>query len=127
MIVESFRNLIVWQKSMDLVVLVYHLTENFPKNELYGLVSQMRRAAVSIPYNISEGRMRGTRKDYRHFLLNAYGSGAELETQIEISKRIFFDKKLDFTKMENILVEVMKILNVMIKNLKIIKPKSYKL
>lgn len=65
---------------MDLVVAVYTLTEIFPRNELFGLVSQMRRASISIPSNLAEGKMRGTRKDYRHFIVNALGSGAELET-----------------------------------------------
>lgn len=77
---------------------IYKLTENFPKSEIYGLTSQMRRAAVSIPSNIAEGKMRGTRKDYRHFLLNAYGSGAELETQIEIAKQLCFGRNVDFNK-----------------------------
>lgn len=117
MIVESYRDLIVWQKSMNLVVLIYKLTEFLPKNELYGIVSQMRRVAVSIPSNISEGKMRGTRKDYRHFLLNAFGSGAELETQIEICERLSFRGNADFIKIKNLLTEVMKMLNVMIRKL----------
>ena len=62
---HSYRDLIVWQKSMDLIVAIYKLTEYLPKSEIYGLTSQMRRAAVSIPSNIAEGRRRGTRKDYR--------------------------------------------------------------
>lgn len=115
--IESFRDLTVWQKSMDLVVLIYSLTENFPKSELYGIVSQMRRSVISIPSNISEGKMRGTRKDYRHFLLNAFGSGAELETQIEISKRLFIGSNVDLIKIENLLTEVMKMLNALIKKL----------
>ena len=76
----SHRDLLVWQKSVELVVEIYKLTENFPKSEIYGTTSQMRRAAVSIPSNIAEGKSRGTRKDFRHFLLNSFGSGAELET-----------------------------------------------
>ena len=86
--INTYRDLIVWQKSMDLVVEIYKLTKNFPKSEIYGLTSQMKRCAVSIPSNIAEGRRRGSRKDYRHFLIIAYGSGAELETQIEIVKRL---------------------------------------
>ena len=62
---HSYRDLIVWQKSMDLIVAIYKLTEYLPKSEIYGLTFQMRRAAVSIPSNIAEGRRRGTRKDYR--------------------------------------------------------------
>ncbi|MEI8096748.1 MAG: four helix bundle protein [Candidatus Moraniibacteriota bacterium] len=115
--VYSYKELVVWQKSVELVVHIYEFTESFPKSELYGLVSQMRRAAVSLPSNIAEGRRRGTRKDFRHFLLLAYGSGAELETQIEISKRLSFGKDLNFSQIESLLSEVMRMLNVMIKKL----------
>ena len=115
--IQSYKDLIVWQKSMDLVVAVYGLTEKFPKFEIYGLTSQMRRAAVSIPSNIAEGRRRGSRKDFRYFLLNAFGSGAELETQIEIAKLLPFGKKLDYQKVDKLLDEVMRMLNRMISNL----------
>ena len=111
--ITSYRDLMVWQKSMSLALATYELTEQFPKSEMYGLSSQMRRAAVSIPSNIAEGKARGTRKDYRHFLLNSFGSGAELETQIEIAKRLSFGKNLDYTKVDNLLTEVMKMLNVL--------------
>ena len=103
---------------MNLVTEVYLLTEDFPKEENYGLTSQMRRASISIPSNIAEGRLRGTRKDYRHFLLNAYGSGAELETQIEIAKRLAKTKILSHNKADQLLMEVMKMLNSLIDNLK---------
>ena len=106
--------MIVWQKAMDLVVAVYVLTDLFPKNELYGLISQIRRCSVSIPSNIAEGRRRGSKKDYQHFLIIAYGSGAELETQIEISKRLSFGKNLEYTKADALLNEVMRMLNKMI-------------
>lgn len=102
---------------MDLVMVVYELTDHFPKEELYGLTSQMRRAAVSIPSNIAEGSRRGTRKDFRNFLLNAFGSGAELETQVKISKRLSFGKELDYIKVDELLEEVMKMLNSMINKL----------
>lgn len=110
----SYKELIVWQKSMDLVVAIYLMTESLPKEEQYGLTSQMRRAAVSIPSNIAEGRRRSTKKDFRSFLINAYGSGAELETQIEILKRIPYGKGIDFRKCDELLLEVMKMLNRMI-------------
>jgi four helix bundle protein len=113
----SYRDLIVWQKSMDLVVAVYRLTDKFPKSEVYGLTSQMRRAAVSVPSNVAEGKMRGTKKDYRHFVLNSFGSDAELETQIEISKRLNFSRNLDYTKVDSLFEEVMKMLNVLIARL----------
>ena len=118
MIIYSYKDLIVWQKSMDLVVAVYELTEQYPKSEMYGLTSQTRRSAVSIPSNIAEGRRRSSRKDYRQFLIVAYGSGAELETQIEIAKRLPFGKNLDYTKVNNLLNEVMRMLNKMTSDLK---------
>lgn len=109
--INNYKDLIVWQRSMELVVAVYELTEKFPKSEIYGLTSQMRRAAVSIPSNIAEGKTRGTKKDYRQFLLIAYSSGAELETQIEITKRISPNKNLDFLMVNSLLNEVMRMLN----------------
>ncbi|HCC59651.1 MAG: four helix bundle protein [Candidatus Staskawiczbacteria bacterium RIFOXYC1_FULL_37_43] len=115
---ESYENLIVWQKSMDLVILVYELTQNFPKEEIYGLVSQMRRASVSIPSNIAEGSRRSSRKDFRNFLLNAYGSGAELETQIKIAKRLQFSKKEIYPNIEDLLCQIMRMLNKLTKELK---------
>lgn len=111
--INSYKDLIVWQKSMDLVIAVYELTEQFPKSELYGITSQMRRCAVSIPSNIAEGRRRGSRRDFRQFLLIAYASGAELETQIEIVKRLPFGRNLDYTKTNSLLDEVMRMLNKM--------------
>lgn len=68
-IINSYKDLIVWQKSMELVVEVYRVTEIFPKSEIYGMTSQMRRSAVSIPSNIAEGRKRGSRKDFRNFFI----------------------------------------------------------
>lgn len=114
---NSFRDLIVWQKAMDLVVETYKVTGQFPKEELYGLTSQMKRSAVSIPSNIAEGRMRGTRKDYRQFLIISRGSGAELETQVEIAKRLQFGKGIDYRLLDSLLCEVMKILNKMVSSL----------
>lgn len=115
--IHSYKELVVWQKSVKIVIEMYELTEDYPKSELYGLTSQMQRAAVSIPSNIAEGRRRGTRKDFRHFLLLAYGSGAELETQIEISKRLPFGNGLNFSQVEALLGEVMRMLNAMINKL----------
>ena len=104
-VVVSYKDLIVWQKAMSLVILIYGLTEVFPKTEIYGLVSQMRRFAVSIPSNIAEGKMRGSRKDYRNFVLNAFGSGAELETQLEICRRLKCVDEEKIIKIENLLTE----------------------
>lgn len=96
---------------------VYELTEKYPKEEIFGLVSQSRRAAVSIPSNIAEGRFRGTKKDFTNFLRIVYSSGAELETQIEIAKRLSKTNSLDYNKIDTLLLEVMKMLNKMIRNL----------
>lgn len=115
--VNSYKDLIVWKKSIELVVNVYELTEKFPKEEIFGLTSQIKRSAVSIPSNIAEGRYRGTRADYLHFLRMSYGSGAELETQLEIAKKLSKTKILNYNKVAGLLEEVMKMLNVMISKL----------
>jgi four helix bundle protein len=83
---SSYRDLRVWQRAMDLVLGVYKETRCFPKDELYGLVSQMRRAAVSIPSNIAEGKGRLTDRDRAHFFCQARGSLLELETQVLIAQ-----------------------------------------
>ena len=116
MITHSYKDLTVWQRAIELVIAVYELTNEFPKEELYGLTSQMRRSAVSIPSNIAEGRFRGTKNDYLQFLRISYSSGAELETQIEISKKLDKTKNLGYSKACTLLEEVMKMLNVMIRN-----------
>lgn len=115
--INTYKDLVVWQKSMDLVVEVYKLTETYPKPETYGLISQMRRSAVSIPSNIAEGRRRGSKNEFRQFLTISYSSGAELETQIEISKRLSFGKDSDYEKADALLNEVMRMLNKMLSSL----------
>lgn len=112
--INSYKDLIVWQKSVSVCVLIYELTERFPREEIYGLTSQMRRAAVSIPSNIAEGKNRATRKDYSQFLRIALGSCAELQTQIEISKRLPQTKNLDYKTIESDLIEISKMLSVLI-------------
>ncbi len=84
---EGFKSLIVWQKSMDLADTVFQFTKKFPKEEQYGLTSQMRRAAVSIPSNIAEGSRRTSKKDYVQFLRIASGSAVELETQLLLAQK----------------------------------------
>lgn len=112
---SSYKDLIVWQKSMQLVKMIYQLSEHFPKQEIYGLTSQMRRCAVSIPSNIAEGSRRGSRKDYRQFLLIAYGSASELETPLGIAQMLGFLSKdnPEFSLAENLILEVLKMLNVL--------------
>jgi len=102
---------------MELVVLVYSLSEKFPKTELYCLTSQIRRCVISIPSNIAEGCRRRTKKDYRQFLVIAFGSGAELETQIEIAKRLSYREVGDYVEIDKLLDEIMRILNKLISNL----------
>jgi four helix bundle protein len=114
--INSYKDLIVWQKSMLLVNLIYKLTCFFPKEELYGLTSQMKRSAISIPSNIAEGKRRGG-KEYKRFLIISFGSGAELETQIEIAKNQNFGNTEEYTEIEELLLEVMKMLNILIRKL----------
>lgn len=104
---------------MDLAEEIYKLTENFPKNELYGLASQMQRAAISIPSNIAEGRQRDSKNEMRRFFSIAYGSAGELETQLELSVRLKFVDKTATIKAMLLLTEVQKILVTMIKKLNI--------
>jgi four helix bundle protein len=87
---RNYRDLIVWQKAMDLVEGVYRITRSFPQEELYALTSQVRRAAVSIPSNIAEGQGRGGSKELGHFLRVAHGSLCELETQLLIAQRLAY-------------------------------------
>ena len=115
--IQSYKDLIVWQKAIELVDAVYELTDQFPREETYVLAAQMKRSAISMPSNIAEGSRRGTKKDFRHFLLNSFGSGAELETQIVITKRRPFGKALDYSNIDQLLEEVMKMLNTLIQNL----------
>lgn len=96
---KGFKDLIVWQKSMDLVVDLYSATESFPSKEMYGLTNQIRRAAVSIPSNLAEGSKRGSKKDFRQFVLISYGSAAEISTQLEISLRLKYLNENKFKKL----------------------------
>lgn|SRR3989338_2976094 len=112
---RSHKDLIVWQKSIILVKEMYMLTKDFPQHEVYGLASQMRRAAVSIPSNIAEGYSRKNLKEYLQFLRIAYGSGAELETQVIIAKDLY--KNINFEQVELLLEEISKMLNALIRKL----------
>ena len=87
-IIKSFRDLNIWQKGIDLVKDIYKETQNFPRQKIYGLTNQIRRAAISIPSNIAEGHIRQHRAEFRQFLSGALGSLAELETQIVISREL---------------------------------------
>jgi len=116
--IHSYRDLTVWQKAMELVVEVYTVTKRLPSSELYGLISQMRRSAVSIPSNIAEGRRRMSRADFIHFLSIAYSSGAELKTQIEICKKLSLVTNEECKELDAVLLEVMKLMNRIISSLR---------
>lgn len=107
----TYRDLVAWQRAIELVLAIYKLTGDLPQAELYGLTSQMRRAAVSIPSNIAEGHRRGSRNEFMRFLRISYGSGAELETQIEIIKRLEYVSDGTCQKADSLLTEVMKMIN----------------
>ena len=98
--IKSFRDLIIWQRGINLVKDVYKETRNFPKEELYGLTNQIRRSAISIPSNISEGHIRQHRAEFRQCLNIALGSLAELETQIIIARELNY---LSIEKSENLI------------------------
>lgn len=119
--IKSFRELIVWQKAMQLVKEVFLLTSKFPSSEVYGIVSQMRRAAVSIPSNIAEGYGRRSTKSYTQSYAISYGSALELETQLLIAKDLELASLKDFIRAESLLLEVCKMLNSMITRLKELK------
>lgn len=116
--IKSYKELIVWQKSMQLVKEIFVLTKSFPKEELYGLVSQMKRAAIGIPSNIAEGYGRKSTKSYIQFLLIAYGSALELDTQLILAKELKMAPEESFKNAELLLEEVCKMLNSMINNMK---------
>lgn len=111
--IKSYKDLIVWKKSMLLVSKTYQSVKSLPDYECYGLTSQMRRCVISIPANIAEGWRRGGRRDHRYFLRIAYGSSAELETYIEIIRNLNFGFDLHIRQTEVLLEEVMEMLNKM--------------
>lgn len=116
--IKSYKDLTVWQKSFELSLLIYRLTKAFPKEELYALTSQIRRAVISIPSNIAEGYCRQRKLEYIQFLQFAFGSGAEVETQFLIAKELKYITSEEFEKCNQLLNEIMKMLNVLISRLK---------
>ena len=111
---QNFEELIVWQRSMELTVRVYKLTRSFPRDELYGLVSQTRRAAVSIASNIAEGRARCTSGEFRQFLGMALGSTFELKTQLVVAKELEMGDPAALAKTQSLAEEVSKMLSAFI-------------
>ena len=96
---SNFRNLLIWQKSIALTTKIYATTKNFPKEEIYGLTSQIRRSAISIPSNIDEGFGRDSNKEYLRFLNISIGSLFEMQTQLEIAKNIEYLTEEDFNNL----------------------------
>lgn len=115
---ETHRDLRVWQQSIDFVSSIYLMTRSLPKEELFGLVSQMRRAAVSVPSNIAEGYARGTDKEKIHFLRILSGSMSELETQLTLCLKLGYISQEEYNTTSEKLVSVWKQLNALISVIK---------
>ena len=116
--VKSYRDLIVWQKAMDLTTEIYRLTKKLPKDELYALTNQLRRAAVSIPSNIAEGNAHFSTREYLRFLSIARGSTAEVETQLLVCVKLNYLSQEDIASAVSLLDETGRMLNSMIKKLR---------
>ncbi len=116
--IRTFRDLVVWQKAMALVTEIYRHTKSLPKDETYGLISQIRRSAVSIPSNIAEGFGRHATNDYLRFLRISMGSLFELETQIEISCNLGYLKRDEFATLDSSCREVERMLSALIRSLR---------
>ncbi len=107
----SYRDLQVWQKAMELVFCIYEITQDFPKHELYGLTRQLRRAAVSVPSNIAEGKGRSSDKDWCVFLYHARGSLHELETQLLIASHLGYLQSAEAQRINHQVAEIARMLN----------------
>ena len=116
--VRSYKDLVAWQKSMDLVTAVYRISQGFPEEEIFGLVSQIRCAAVSVPSNIAEGHARTSKKECQYFLSNARGSLAQLETQLTIAHQLAYIDETGINQLLDRLGEVGRILNGLLAALK---------
>lgn len=114
---KSYKDLEVWQRAMVLAVEIYRVTRTFPRDELYGLTNQLRRSCSAIPSNIAEGQRRGHKAEYVQFLRIAYGSAAELETQLELAFRIGYLRKPDFDAVYEEIEIILKMLNRLIAKL----------
>ena len=117
MSIQTYQDLTVWQKSMEIAELVYKITKKLPKDEMYSMTNQIRRAAVSIPSNIAEGQARHSTKEFIHFLRIAQGSKAELETQLMLCLKIGYLTDTDTEGIMNLLQEIGKMLTVLIAKL----------
>jgi len=115
---KSYRDLLVWQKAIELVVRIYRFSAQFPSDEIYGLTAQLRRASVSVPSNIAEGYGRGSRREYIHFLLIAQGSIKELETQVILAEKLDYSTAVATAEVLERSEEVGKMLGGLIRALK---------
>ena len=115
--INSFKDLLVWQKGMEIVKLVYAISSNFPKEEMFGLTSQIRRAATSIPLNIAEGYGRSSRLSYRSFIRIARSSNQELDTALEIAMMLEFVSENDVLELKRNIEEESRMLNSLIQKL----------
>ena len=114
---KNYKELKVWQRSYQLCLDIYKITKGFPKEEIYGMISQIRRAALSVPCNIAEGYGRKTTLEYIHSLYIAYGSNCELETQILVSGDLGYMKAEELKKLQSDIGEVERMLKALIKSL----------
>jgi four helix bundle protein len=114
---QSFQDLLVWQRAMEMTVAIYESTQSFPREELYGLTSQLRRAAVSVASNIAEGRGRISQGEFRQFLGLAQGSNYEVQTQLLVAKRMKMGEPGSLSKAEGLSIEVGKMLSSLIASL----------
>ncbi len=117
MAVQNYKDLIAWQKAMDLVVEVYRTTMAFPNDERFGLTNQVRRAAVSIPSNIAEGQGRGPTQDFVRFLCIARGSLQEVDTQLVLATRLGYIPQERYECLSNLIIELAKVINGLIRSI----------
>jgi len=115
---QSYQDLVAWRKAMDLVTQIYRVSHKFPREEIFALTSQLRRAAVSVPSNIAEGQGRSSRKEFLYFLGNAKGPMSEVETQILIARNLGYIGDEDLTTLLNLSSEVGRILNGLLASLR---------
>lgn len=115
---KPHKKLKAWQLAMDIVIDIYKITARFPADEKFGLVSQMRRSGVSVPSNIAEGAGRNTKKEFVNFLHIAQGSLSELDTQLELARRLEFVDKITWKKLDDKLIEEDKVLSGLIRSQK---------
>ncbi len=117
MAAQSFRDLVVWQRAMQLTVAIYRLTKDFPRDELYGLTSQTRRSAVSIPSNIAEGQGRLSVGEFKQFLGIARGSNFEVQTQLEIARSLRFGNSALIDEAEKLSHEIGKMIYALVESI----------